>query len=185
MISSPENCGYFDSTNSKDELVDIVISSEEGQFNITTRKNEKFLSVAKSVCELTGWKLIKTRFILNGERLQNDLTFKENEVQNHSVIDVMFEMVGGKGPTELEIRKMLEEEASEDDESEEIEYPNQTAEANSAENDCSHTDVNYKLYEELKLELKEGTLILDRSNCQDKKLLLLLETDDLEPYETL
>ena len=104
MISSPEDSQSDDSNHA---IIDIVISSETGQFKITTRKHEKFLSVAKSVCELTGWKLIKTRFILNGERLQNDLTFKENEVQNHSVIDVMFEMVGGKGPTELEIRKFL------------------------------------------------------------------------------
>ena len=186
MISSPEN-GYadFQSDDSKLELVDIVISYEEAQFKITTSKHEKFLSVAQSICELKGWKLTKTRFILDGERLQNDLTFEENEVQNHSVISVMFEMVGGKGPTDLEILKMLEEAPSGDEESEEIECPEQAEEANLAEVECSHTVANYKLYEELKDELNEGTLILDRSNCQDQKLLLLLETEDLEPYETL
>ena len=147
MISSPEN-GYadFQSDDSKLELVDIVISSEEAQFKITTSKHEKFLSVAQSICELKGWKLTKTRFILDGERLQNDLTFEENEVQNHSVISVMFEMVGGKGPTDLEILKMLEEAPSEDEESEEIECTEQAEEANLAEVECSHTVSNYKLY---------------------------------------
>jgi hypothetical protein len=179
MISSSEDSQSDDSNHA---IIDIVISSETGQFKITTRKHEKFVSVASCVCELTGWKLIMTRFILNGERLQNDLTFEENEVQNHSVIDVMFEMAGGKGPTDLEIQKMLEEASSGDDESDEMECPPQSREANS---DSSHTNLSYKLYEELKLELKEGTLVLDRSNCQDQKLLLLLETEDLEPYEIL
>ena len=42
-----------------------------------------------------------------------------------------------------------------------------------------------ELYEELKHELKEGKLKLDRKNDLDMKLCLLLETDDLQPYELI
>jgi hypothetical protein len=41
------------------------------------------------------------------------------------------------------------------------------------------------LYKELKIKLSEGTLKLSRSNDQDKKLLYLLETESLQPYELL
>ena len=53
--------------------------------------------------------LDKTRFILDGDRLQNDLTLLENEVHDKAVLDAFLEVSGGKGPTDMEILKMLED----------------------------------------------------------------------------
>ena len=134
-------------------------------------QNFKFDKVARLFCEHTGWMLNKTRFILDGDSLQNDLTLLENEVNNHAVLDAFKEVFGGKGPTDGEIRQMLEECDSDTEEVPELdEGPHKT-------------NVDYKWYEDLKLELKEGSLILDRSNSQDQKLLYLLETKHLQPYE--
>ena len=172
----------------EDELIDIIIDSGKEKFNITTFKHGKFLDVATSVCEMAGWDLSKTRFLFNGDRLENDKTFSENEVDNHALIDVMFEMVGGKGPTEDEMRmrilKMLEEaDTATDDEQEETDN---SCDATDASTDESHEkDTNSRLYEELKMKLRDGTLELDGSKDQDQKLLFLLETEHLQPYELL
>ena len=162
------------SLNGQDKLIDIVIHSTKEQINLTTSRHGKFCNVARTICEVAGWDQMKTRFLLDGCRLQNDMTLSENEVHDHAVIEVMFEMVGGKGPTSPQIRKMLEDEKSEtNDESEQADTSSET------------TDVNYKMYEELQQKLQEGKLELDRSNDLDKKLLYLLETKEIQPYELL
>ena len=87
-------------------------------------------------------------------------------------------MVGGTGPDDKkreEILKMLDDCTSDADESED-EDDDQTV--------CD-TNVDKELYEELKHKLKEGKLKLDRKIDQDMKLCLLLETDDLQPYELI
>jgi hypothetical protein len=153
------------------EIVEVVLTSSNGQLKISASQNSKFERVARLFCERTGWMLSETRFILDGDRLQNDLTLLENEIQNHDVIEAFQQVFGGKGPTDSEILQMLEECNSDTEDVPELdEGPNKT-------------DVDYKWYEDLKLELKGGSLILDRSNSQDEKLLFLLETDNLQPYE--
>ena len=162
-----------------DELIDVTITSSKTQFKITTRKSEKFLNVAVSVCDEVGWNLNSTRFIFNGERLQNKLTFLENEIKNNALIEVCFEMVGGKGPSADEIRKMLDEAKS--DESEKSDWD----EIETTELSSESAKQDYKWYEGLKQQLAEGTLELDKSNYQDQKLLYLLETEYLHPYEII
>ena len=83
------------------------------EFKITARKANMFWNLAASICEVAGWSLSRTRFLHDGDRLQNDMTIDENNIEEHAHIDVVFEMVGGKGPTEGQIRKMLEEMDSE------------------------------------------------------------------------
>ena len=103
------------------ELINIIISSGKQTFRITTHRSELFLSVATSVCEEADWDQNKTRFLLNGSRIQNGKTFSENDIENHALIEVMFEMVGGKGPSEAEILKMLEkDDTGSEDESDEL-----------------------------------------------------------------
>ena len=155
------------------EIVEVVLTSSNGQLKISASQNSKFDRVARLFCERTGWMLSETRFILDGDRLQNDLTLLENEIQNHDVIEAFQQVFGGKGPTDSEILQMLEECNSDTEDVPELdEGPNKT-------------DVDYKWYEDLKLEFTKGYLILDRSNIQDQKLLYLLETDHLQPYEII
>ena len=103
-----QHTSHQEEAPAESELINIIISSGIQTFRITTYRCEKFLSVATSVCEEADWDQKKTRFLLDGSRIQNDKTFSENDIENHAQIDVMFEMVGGKGPTEAEILKMLE-----------------------------------------------------------------------------
>ena len=170
-----------DITTDGDELIIIVIDSVDGQFSLRARRKTTFQYVASFVCEQKGWQQNKTRFLFDGERLQDDLSLIENQVGNNEVIDAFHELVGGKGPDdkekekEKEILKMLDDCSSDPDESE--------------ESDDDHTVCNRnsdkELYEELKLALKDGKLKLDRKSDQDMKLCLLLETDDLQPYELI
>ena len=165
MISEDKNPSL------EQELIDVVIISSYGQLSLSVKQNSKFDIVAKQFCEHTGWMLNKTRFILDGDRLRNDLTLLENEVHNHAVLDAFQEVFGGKGPTDKEILQMLEE------------CDADTEDVPELDEGSNKTDIDYKWYEDLKLELKGGSLILDRSNSQDEKLLFLLETDNLQPYE--
>jgi hypothetical protein len=103
MISEDKNPSF------EQELIDVVIISSCGQLSLSVKQNSNFDIVAKQFCEHTGWMLNKTRFILDGDRLQNDLTLLENEVHNHAVLDAFQEVFGGKGPTDKEILQMLEE----------------------------------------------------------------------------
>ena len=168
------------------ELIDIIINSGKEKFNITTSKQEKFLSVASSVCEIAGWNMSNTRFLLNGDRLQNDKTFLENDVDNLALIDVMFEQVGGKGPSheeeEEKIRKMLE---ANDSETDDEETDNSCGTKDETTNESNDSGNNNRLYESLQNMLRNGTLELDRMKPQDQKLLFLLETEHLQPYELL
>ena len=143
--------------------------------------------MAATVCELSGWSLSQTRFLIDGDRLQNDMTFIENDVENHALVDIVFEMVGGKGPTDGEIRKMLEEAVSEsEDEVEDTDNLNEPTDETAKASDPSFDkESNYRFYKELKIKLSEGTLSLSRSKDQDQKLLFLLETESLQPYELL
>ena len=166
------------------ELIDILISSGKETFKITTYRHDKFLSVATSICEEADWDQKKTRFLLNGSRIQNNKTFSENDIENHAQIDVMFEMVGGKGPSEAEIREMLEkEDTGSEDESDELDESSDISGV--GKEDRGYPDSNKRLYDELKMKLMQGSLELDRSKAIDEKLLFLLDTDSLNPYELL
>ena len=158
----------------QDDVIDIVIDYPAMQIKLSTHGNAKFKSVSKLFCELTGLKQSEIRFMLDGNRLHDNLTLFENEIQDHSALEAFQEMLGGKGPDEHEakIRQMLDNcDSDTQDDSEDDESP-------AHEND-------YRWYEELKLKLKQGTLLLNKSNHQDQKLLYLLETDHLQPYEIL
>ena len=124
---------------------------------------------------MTGLKQSETRFLLDGNRVQDDLTLFENEIEHHSAIVVFQEMCGGKGPDDQmkKILEMLDECESGTDDSDE----------DDDESSSDEKDTHYIWYEELKTKLKEGTLKLSKSNFQDQKLLYLLETDHLQPYE--
>ena len=124
------------------DLIEVLITSSKGQISFYVSQNSKFDKVARLYCEQTGWTLHKTRFFLDGDRVQNDLTLLENKVNDQDVLDAFQEVFGGKGPTDGKIRQMLEECDSDTEEVPE-----------SDEND-NNTDVDYKWYENLKLELK-------------------------------
>ena len=73
--------------------------------------------------------LSKTRFLFDGERIQSELTLFENQLEDNSIVEVFEELVGGKGPSEDQIRQMIDNcesdsseeiEASESDSSEEV-----------------------------------------------------------------
>ena len=137
------------------ELIDILISSGKETFKITTYRHDKFLSVATSICEEADWDQKKTRFLLNGSRIQNNKTFSENDIENHAQIDVMFEMVGGKGPSEAEIREMLEkEDTGSEDESDELDESSDISGV--GKEDRGYPDSNKRLYDELKMKLMQG-----------------------------
>ena len=155
------------------EIIEVIITSSNGQLRISVSQSCKFDRVARLFCEHRGWMLNETRFTLDGDRLKNDLTLFENDVRNHDVLDAFQQVFGGKGPTDSEIRQMLEECNSD------------TEDVPAVDSGPNNTDDNYKWYEDLKQELKEGYLILDQSNSQDQKLLYLLETDHLQPYEII
>ena len=144
-----------------DDLIDVKISSSAIQINITVHKNEKFLSVAAIACDEAGWSLSNTRFLCNGERLQNNLTFFENDIEDQAVIEAVFEMVGGKGPSEDDILKMLDEVDSDSSEVDDHNNNNETTEEPVEKGFYSgHGEENCKLYEELKGKLNKGLLKL-------------------------
>ena len=155
------------------DIIDIVIDSPSMQFNLSTCGRAKFRTISALYCELTGFKLSETRFLLDGNRIQDDLTLFENEIEHHSAINVFQEMSGGKGQDDKEIRQMLDE----------CDSPTDDSEEDDGESSSDQKNTHYMWYEELKIKLKDGTLKLNKSNFQDKKLLHLLETDHLQPYE--
>ena len=165
-----------ESSSNTPEVINIVISFSVGKLKTTTFGNVKFGEFAKKICELAGWQMKKTRFLLDGDRLQDDLTLSENEVQNHAVIDTFQEMFAGKGPNEDDILRMLEECDSD---------PDDENVSDNSDVSTDNLDVHYKWYEEMKAKLKDGRLELSRYSDQDQKLRLLLETDSLHPYEML
>ena len=166
----------------KDGGIEVVIDSSNGPLSIFTSQKKQFFEVSSHFCEVTGWDKNETRFTLDGDRLQDDLTMEENDITNGTVIDAFKEMTGGFSPeekkreeNEQKILKMLEQCDSDTDETtdEEVEEASEQ----------KHPDI--KLYEELKLKLKDGKLELNRANDQDKKLCMLLETETLQPYELI
>ena len=87
-----------DTKHPEDGGIEVVIISSKCQVSISTSQKNKFLEVSKHFFEVTGWHKSSTRFILDGDRLQDDLILEENGIKNDTVIDAFEEMVGGKGP---------------------------------------------------------------------------------------
>ena len=167
----------------EDVGIEVVIESSNGPVSIFTSQKKKFWEVSSHFYELTGWNKSETRFTLDGDRLQDNLTIEESDITNGTVIDAFKEMFGGMGPeekkreeNEKKILQMLEQYDSDSDETSDNEEVEESPEKNHPGN---------ILYEELKQKLKEGKLELNRNNDQDKKLCLLLETDSLQPYELI
>ena len=102
------------------------------------------------------------------------------------MIEAVFEMVGGKGPSDVDILKMLDEADSDSSEGDDHNNNDETTEEPAERGfDSVHGEENYKLYEELKDKLNKGLLKLCKSRDLDLKLLFLLETDSLQPYELI
>ena len=165
-----------DNNKPEDGGIEVLINSEKGSVSILTSEKNKFLEISKHFCKVTGLDKQETRFTLDGERLQDDLTLKENNIKNGTVIDAFKEMFGGKGPDNDQILKMLEQCDSD---------TSQTSDTEEVEESSNQKHPDLKFYEELKHKLKEGELELNRANVHDKKLCLLLETDTLQPYELI
>ena len=167
----------------EDEVFAVIIESSLGTFEISASKENRFCKVANQFCHIVGWPKSKTRFILDGERLRDDLTLIENEVSNMSVIDAFEEMIGGKGPDDEEkkILQMLEQCDSESETASESD----SGDMSDSDEEKDLKEDYYGWYKELKIKLREGTLKLDIAKEKDKKLLFLLQTDSLQPYELI
>ena len=167
----------------EDEVFAVIIESSLGTFEISASKENRFCKVANQFCHIVGWPKSKTRFILDGERLRDDLTLIENEVSNMSVIDAFEEMIGGKGPDDEEkkILQMLEQCDSESETASESD----SGDMSDSDEEKDLKEDYYGWYKELKIKLREGTLELDIAKEKDKKLLFLLQTDSLQPYELI
>ena len=66
------------------DIIDIVIDSPSMQFNLSTCGRAKFRTISALYCELTGFKMSETRFLLDGNRIQDNLTLlrmKSNIIQ--------------------------------------------------------------------------------------------------------
>ena len=157
-------------------VIEVVVDSEKGPVSIFTSQKNKFLEVSNHFCKVTGWYKKETRFTLDGDRLQDDLTLEEHDIGNGTVIDAFQEMFGGKGPDATQILQMLEQCDSDTSE---------TSDTSEVEGSSDQKHPDYEFYEELKHKWKEGKLELNRANVQDKKLCLLLDTDSLQPYELI
>ena len=118
----------------------------------------------------------QTRFLLDGDRVQEDLTLFQNGVPNNAVIEVFSEMIGGKGPSDDAIREMLEDCQSDSDQENEADEMNISTEQH---------DVDQKWYENLKLQYETGQLKLSNTSVQDQKLWFLLKAKNLQPYEII
>lgn len=198
QVSYPQDVPQFTSQayqieanfHDTEEVIDVVIESSIGDIKISASKTKRFLEVANCFCQLTGWLKSKTRFILEGDRIRDDLTLLENEVSNMSVIQAFEEMLGGKGPDakrEREAKKILQmlDQCDSDSNDKSDSDSGDQSECEEAEETHDQNDIHYRWYEELKVKLKEGTLKLNKSKEQDKKLCFLLDTDSLQPYEII
>ena len=117
-----------------------------------------------------------TRFLLDGDRVQENLTLGENEIPDNAVIEVFSEMLGGKGPGSPAIRQMLDEYDSVTDDEHEPGELNLSSDQH---------DAQQQWYEDLKCKFESGELRLDKTRDQDQKLCFLLETKNLQPYELI
>ena len=153
----------------KANQITIRIHSPKGTTSFNTSKNDKFSTVTDFICKSEGWNKNSIRCFLDGIRLQDDLTCLENSIENQDEIDLFEEMLGGKGSSEEEILKMLDEIDS--GEEEDLEDPDDL------------TSENIKWYENLKLQFMSGNLKLSRAKSLDKKMLALLEKKQIHPYE--
>ena len=167
-----------DTKQPEDGAIEVVIDSANGPVSISTSQKIKFWEVSNHFSKVTGWDKKETRFTLDGDRLQDDLTLEENDIKNGTVIDAFKEMFGGKGPDDdnkkiLEMLEQCDSDTSDTSDNEEV------------DDSSAQKHPDYKFYEELKQKLKEGKLELNRAKDQDIKLCLLLETDTLQPYELI
>ena len=167
---------YDSVKNIQDEEINVAFDSSKGRVKLVRSKLSKFQDVSSQICEVLNWDQSETRFLLDGVRVQNDLTLYENNICNNAIIEVFKELKGGKGPSEDEILQMLEDFDTDSDDTDETDH-------NPHPHSCDSDD--YKWYEELRFQLKNGMLKLDRSNHLHEKLMFLLQKDHLEPYEML
>ena len=126
-----------------------------------TKKDIRFNDIAQDICEIWGLNQKITRFLQDGDRVQENLTLEENGIQDNAIIEVFSEMLGGKGPSSPAIRQMLDEIDSvtdEDDEANELNLPS------------DQHDPQQQWYEDLKCKFNSGELRLDRSRDQDQML---------------
>ena len=163
-------------TTSDLQEVTIVFQSSKGGVKLAISQDAKFQDVSRMICDILNLELSKTRFLLDGERIQSELTLNENQIADNSTVEVFEELIGGKGPSEDQIRDMLDNYKSDGSDSDE-------AAENSDPYACDSDD--YKWYVDLKQQLQNGVLKLQRSNHLDEKLIFLLDTEYLEPYEIL
>ena len=105
----PDNSVCELSDNKSDHLT-FSCNSPKGKIFISTLKNTEFKLIKKKLCEILGERQNKTRFLLDGDRLQDDLTCQENGIYDKDEIDIFYEMVGGSAENKQEerIRKMIE-----------------------------------------------------------------------------
>ena len=153
-----------------------MFQSSKGGVKLATSKNTKFQDVSRLICDIWNLEPSKTRFLLDGERIQSELTLNENQISDNSTVEVFEELIGGKGPSADQIRQMLDDYESDNSETDE-------ATENSHPYACDSDD--YKWYEDLKLQLQNGVLKLHRSNHLDEKLIFLLQKEHIQPYEIL
>lgn len=94
------------------DSVIITFNSTRGKTRISASKSTRFSDVKKIFCEQEGWSSNKIRCLLDGDRLQDELTCQETEIQHHAEIDVFHEMIGGSRrgkQDEEDIRKMIDD----------------------------------------------------------------------------
>ena len=178
---------FIEEHPNEDEIINLQINFSTWQFRIIACNDVKFQNIVEQVCELAGWDPCNMRFILDGERLQNGLTLSENALYCNAIVDVFEELRGGKGgnPSDEAIRNMLDKYDSEaDNDDDATDAANETDDVDQS-NKMDTSDDNYNWYEDLKLQLKDGRLKLNRSHDLEKKLLFLLETESLQPYEMI
>ena len=101
----------------RSNYLSLTFYSPTNKITLTANKNMEFYILAKQIYNLES--LDELRFLLDGTRIQIHLTLAEKYIQDNDVIEIVQEMSGGKGPSDENILKMLENCKSDSEDSEE------------------------------------------------------------------
>jgi len=80
----------------EDDTIELQVNDAEGlKLAFRIKKTTKLQKLMQAFCRRTSSEITRTRFLIDGRRIQDDDTPESLEIENHDIIDVVLEQIGG------------------------------------------------------------------------------------------